>query len=256
MKPPLITLLTDYGTRDNFLGVLKGVLLSVCPVARLVDLSHEVPPQDVLSGAFLLKSAVNYFPKGSIHLAVVDPGVGSSRRPVAMRSNGHFFVGPDNGLFAAALEEWGIEEAVELTEKQFHLKNPSATFHGRDIFAPVAAHLARGTAFGSLGKKTTRWVEDSLPKPRKTKRGFEGRVLWVDRFGNLITNFEAKHLRPGSRFKVGSREISRLGCYYEEADPGGLLALLGSSNYLEISVNRGRADEELGAPLGTKVLLQ
>src|ERR1041384_5168910 len=211
MKPPLITLLSDFGTRDNFAGVLKGVVLSICPEAHLVDLTHEVPAQDVLSGAFLLKAALAYFPKGTVHLAVVDPGVGSSRKPLAMKSNGHFFVGPDNGLFPAALEEWKIQGAVELTQKKFQLKNPSATFHGRDIFAPVAAHLARGADFGALGKTTTRWVKGSFPKPRKIKGGFEGRVLWTERFGNLITNFEDKHLHRGSRLRVDGREIRRFG---------------------------------------------
>ena len=125
MKNPLITLLTDFGTKDPFVGVMKGVLLSICPTARLVDLSHEVPPQSVLSAAFLLKSSIDYFPKGTVHLAVVDPGVGSTRKAVALKSKGHYFVGPDNGLFSAALKDCGIEQMVELTQKKYQFPNPA-----------------------------------------------------------------------------------------------------------------------------------
>ncbi len=255
LKPPVVTLLTDFGTRDAFVGAMKGVLLSICPQVRCVDLSHEVPSQAVACGAFLLRSVLEYFPRGIVHLAVVDPGVGSSRKAVAVESRGRFFVGPDNGLLPAALVDWGVDRAVELTEKKFHLPHPSSTFQGRDIFAPVAAHLARGVSFGKLGKNLPRLVPGVLSKPRKTGKRWEGEVLWVDRFGNLITNFQRQEAPPGSRFRIGSREIGRVGTHYGEVPPGGILALKGSSGYWEISVNRGRADERLRAGIGTKVAL-
>ena len=137
MKTPIVTLLTDFGTKDTFVGSMKGVILSICPEAQIVDLTHAVPPQKVLPGAFLLKTSMTYFQKGTVHLAVVDPGVGSARKAIAVKSRGHYFVGPDNGLFAAALRDWGFETAVELTEKKYHLSKISHTFHGRDIFSPV-----------------------------------------------------------------------------------------------------------------------
>jgi S-adenosylmethionine hydrolase len=254
MKPPIITLLTDFGVRDAYVGSMKGVILSLCPQAQLVDLSHEVPPQAIGAGAFLLKSAIPCFPKETIHLAVVDPGVGSSRKAIAFKSHGHFFVGPDNGLFPAALGEWEIEKAVELTEKKFHLQNPSSTFHGRDLFAPVAAHLARGVPFSKLGQKLNRWAQGEIPKPRQTRTGYAGQVLWIDHFGNLITNFEKRHLSRGSRLKVGQTTIHHYGSHYAAVKPGEPLALMGSSGYWEISVNGGFASQKLGIHLGAPVL--
>jgi len=255
MKTPIITLLTDFGTKDTFVSVMKGVILSICPKAQLIDLSHEVPPQSILTGAFLLKSSLEYFPKGTVHLAVVDPGVGSTRKAIALRSRGHFFVGPDNGLFSAALKEWGIDGAVELTEAKYHLPNPSSTFHGRDLFAPVAAHLAKGVAFASLGKKTNHWIWREIPKPYQTPEGWAGEVLWVDRFGNLITNLESKHIPQPFRLKAGKTVVLHLSTHYAEAKRGTLTALLGSSGNLEISINRGNAAQKLGVGIGGSVLL-
>jgi S-adenosyl-L-methionine hydrolase (adenosine-forming) len=246
VKRPIITLLTDFGNRDTFVGTMKGVILSICPEAQIVDLTHEVPPQAVTTGAFLLKSAIGYFPKGTIHLAVVDPGVGSGRKAIAMKSRGHFFVGPDNGLFPAALEDWGIENGIELTNEKIRLPNPSFTFHGRDIFAPVAAHLAKGVPFSKLGKKLTRWVKGEIPKPRKIAKCYLGQVLWVDHFGNLITNLAERHVIKPFRLKIGRTVLRHLVSHYAEAKKGEAIALLGSSGYLEISVNGGRADLKLG----------
>jgi S-adenosyl-L-methionine hydrolase (adenosine-forming) len=253
VKRPLITLLTDFGNRDTFVGTMKGVILSICPEAQIVDLTHEVPPQAVVTGAFLLKTAMGYFPKGTVHLAVVDPGVGSRRKAIAIKSQGHYFVGPDNGLFPAALEDWGIEQVVELTDKKYQLPNSSSTFHGRDVFAPVAAHLAKGVPLSKLGKKLTRWVKGEIPKPRKTTKGYLGQVLWVDHFGNLITNLEGKHVFRPFRLKIGRKVLSRIGSHYAEVKKGEAIASIGSSGHLEISVNSGRADLKLGISIGASV---
>lgn len=255
VKNPIITLLTDFGTRDPFVGVMKGVLLSICPEARLVDLSHEVPPQSVVAGAYLLKTSIDYFPKGTVHLAVVDPGVGSSRKAVALKSKGHFFVGPDNGLFPAALKGWGIEQVVELTEKKFQLANPSTTFHGRDIFAPAAAYLAKGVSFAKLGTKQNNWIWREIPKPFRTARGWSGQILWVDHFGNLITNLEGQHIPKSFRLKVGKAVILNLATHYAQVKKGTVVALVGSSGNLEISVSGGDAAQKLGVGIGASVTL-
>ncbi len=275
MKNPIITLLTDFGTQDPFVGVMKGVILSICPSARLVDLTHEVPPQSVPAGAFALKCSVGYFPKGTVHLAVVDPGVGSARKAVALRSKGHYFVGPDNGLFSAALKDRGIEQVVELTEKKYQLPHPSSTFHGRDLFAPAAAYLAQGVPMARLGVSQNNWIWREIPKPFKTAHGWTGQVLWVDHFGNIITNLENKHLPsplPGIqtpqdgrlrqaglpksfRLKIGKTVILHLATHYAEAKKGAVMALMGSSGNLEISVNGGNAAQKLNAVIGAPVIL-
>lgn len=255
MKPPIVTLLTDFGTRDSFVGVMKGVILSICPQTQMVDLTHEVPPQAVMSGAFLLKSSIDYFPKGTVHLAVVDPGVGSTRKAVALKSMGHYFVGPDNGLFSAALKDWGIEQVVELTEKKYQLPNPSSTFHGRDIFAPAAAHLASGVPLSKLGVRLNNWIWREIPKPFKTNHGWTGQVLWIDRFGNLVTNLEKKHLPKPFRLKIGKTAVLTLAGHYAEAKKGTVMALIGSSGNLEISVNGGNAAQKLGVSIGAPAIL-
>jgi S-adenosylmethionine hydrolase len=253
MKNPIVTLLTDFGTKDNFVGSMKGVVLGICPNAQLVDLTHEVPPQDITTGAFLLKTSMAYFPKGTVHLAVVDPGVGSARKAIAVKSRGQYFVGPDNGLFAAALRDWGFEAAVELTEKKYHLPKRSQTFHGRDLFSPVAAHLAKGVLFSKLGKSLDQLVPGTLPLPRPIKEGFEGEVLWIDHFGNLVTNFGNRTLSVSFRLKIGKKIIAKVGQHYAQVKKGELVVLGGSSGYLEVSVNQGRADALLKAKIGDKV---
>ncbi len=245
---------------------MKGVILGICPQARLVDLTHEVPPQAILPGAFLLKSVLEYFPRGTIHLVVVDPGVGSSRKAIAVKSQGRYFVGPDNGLIPTALGEWGIEAVVELTEKKHQLAKHSSTFHGRDVFAPVAARLAKGLPFSRLGKKLSRWVAVEIPEPRKTPKGWVGEVLWVDHFGNLVTNLTGKHLptlktRPldqtsSFRLKIGKMVLRNLATHYSQTGRGNLIALMGSSGNLEISVNNGNAAKKLRMGIGTRVVLE
>jgi S-adenosyl-L-methionine hydrolase (adenosine-forming) len=252
----IITLLTDFGLSDTYVGQVKGVLLSIDPQAQCVDLSHGVPAQDVRTGAFLLWSAVEAFPAGSIHLAVVDPGVGSSRRPIAVRSaRGDAFVGPDNGVLVPAVERLGGNaEAVVLDRPAYWRPRPSSTFHGRDIFAPVAARLANGVPLKELGSLVDRLERPfEIPQPRWEGAILRGEVVHVDGFGNLVTNIHRTALPPRFDVEIRGRRIA-MQHHYEAAGEGELLALLGSSDLLEVSVRRGNAAAVLQANQGEPVV--
>jgi S-adenosylmethionine hydrolase len=184
----LITLTTDFGTRDWFVGTMKGVILGLQPRATIVDLTHEIPAGDVRAGAFALTAGCRFFPKGTVHVAVVDPGVGSARRAIAVQTEKYFFVGPDNGVLSFALAREKIKAIRQLTNEKFFLKNVSQTFHGRDLFAPVAAHLSRGVPIQRLGPALKDFVWLDWPRPRTTRAGIQGEVVYIDRFGNAITN--------------------------------------------------------------------
>src|SRR5712691_6438607 len=190
---PLVTLTTDFGLRDPFVGIMKGVILSICPTARLVDLTHEVEPQDILGGCLTLEAAVPFFPAGTVHLVVVDPGVGSARRAIALRTGGGYLVGPDNGVLTPAFERSGWT-AVALTAPEYRLPSVSRTFHGRDVFAPAAAYLAAGIPLERLGSTLTDPVRLPLPGCRLEGDALVGEVLAADRFGNLITSIPAARL--------------------------------------------------------------
>jgi S-adenosylmethionine hydrolase len=259
--PLIVTLLTDFGDRDGFVGVMKGVILGICPEARLVDLSHQVEPGDVAGGALLLRAAVAYFPPGTIHLAVVDPGVGSERRPIALAAGGHRFVGPDNGLLWPAAAHLAGNDAAPmarlLTNAAYRLPWVSATFHGRDLFAPAAAHLARGVEWESLGPAVTDPVRWEPPSVSRHAAGVAGEVLWIDRYGNAVTN-----LTPADADTVGPAWVAEIagarlapGTHYAGAPPGEPLVLLGSMGTYEIAVNRGSAAERLGLRRGDPVRL-
>ena len=253
----VITLTTDFGLRDPFVGIMKGVLLSICPSARLVDLTHEVEPQDVLGGGLALEAAVPYFPPGTVHLAVVDPGVGSARRAIAVRAGGYYLVGPDNGLFTFVLEADGWT-AVSLTAPEYRLAEVSRTFHGRDVFAPAAAYLAAGVPLERLGPPVPDPVLLRRPGCRLEGGELVGEVLDADRFGNLITSIPAARLGevagPG-RLAVdvaGRRLRGPLGAY-AEGGVGEAAVIVGSTGRLEIFVRAGSAREELGAGRGAIV---
>ncbi len=257
--PPLLTLTTDFGTRDAYVAAMKGVVLSLCPEARLVDVTHEVAPQDVMEAAFVLRGAVPFFPKDTVHLVVVDPGVGTARRPVALRHQGQWFVGPDNGLFTLVLDEAAPEAAVVLEDKRFwRSEAPAATFHGRDIFAPAAAHLAAGTPLGALGPpagplEPLRWA-----LPITDAQGIQGWVVHVDRFGNAITNIPRGLLerhRCGRPVKcyAGNAVLGAIQPTYGAVASGEPLLLFGSHGFLEIAVSSGNAAELLGIGKGTSV---
>lgn len=258
----IITLLTDFGTEDTYAGVMKGVIASLCPDARVIDLTHEVPPQDIATGAFLLDVSVDYFPEGTIHVAVVDPGVGTARKPVALRTAKAFFVGADNGIFTLVLQRQKLLQAVCLDNPQYHLPHPSATFHGRDIFAPVAAYLARGTPLEYLGTPLTRLQRLPLPRIRVDWQGIRATVVHIDRFGNAITNltradYEAWCVRWDVKEPVV--EVVKGGMWlpicrtYSDVSHGQPLALFGSSERLEVAVNRGNAAQVLSLRRGDAV---
>jgi S-adenosylmethionine hydrolase len=256
---PIVTLTTDFGLQDGFVGILKGVIWSICPQARLADISHAVAAQDVRQGALLLRRAVPYFPPGTVHLAVVDPGVGTSRRGLAARMGAHFFVGPDNGLFGAVLADAEATRlpvaVVELTESRFWRAEVSATFHGRDVFAPVAAHLANGVPLTDLGPALKDPVRLALPQAERTATGWTAHVSAIDAFGNLASDLPAGELPPGGAVVVRccGRQIHGLVRSYGEREAGELVALVDSQGRLEIAVVNGSAARELGARLGDPI---
>jgi len=256
---PTLTLTTDFGTKDGFVGTLKGVLWSICPTAQIADISHEISPQNVLEGAFTLWRAYAFFPSGTVHVAVVDPGVGTSRRPIAARLGGHTFVGPDNGLFTPMYEDaeknsWPVE-IIHLTNEKYFLPEVSRTFHGRDIFAPVAAHLANGVPLANLGPAITDPVRLSLPKPEKTITGWRAHITVVDVFGNCTTDLPAAALTEGEQvtFHLRGREVRGLVAAYSHKQPGELVALVDSENYVEIAIVNGSAAKTLGVQVGDVV---
>jgi S-adenosylmethionine hydrolase len=253
----IVTLTTDFGLRDPFVGIMKGVILSICPSARLVDLTHDLPPQDVQGGGLALEAAVAYFPPGTVHLGVVDPGVGSGRRAIAVRSAGHYLVGPDNGLFTFAFEGAGWT-AVGLTAPEYRLPHVSRTFHGRDIFAPAAAYLAAGVPLERLGHRVENPVRLSRPACRLEGGMLIGEVLDSDRFGNLLTSIPAGRLEEipgegGLALDVAGRPVRGLVQAYAEAADGEPAVIVGSTGRLEIFVNGGSARDRLGVGRGAPI---
>jgi S-adenosylmethionine hydrolase len=251
---PVITLTTDFGLRDPYVGIMKGVLLSVCPSARLVDLTHDISPQDVLGGLLALEAAVPFFPAGTVHLAVVDPGVGSPRRALAVRAAGHCLVGPDNGLLSFVFERAGWT-AVALTAPEYRLPEVSRTFHGRDIFAPAAAYLASGVPLERLGPPVTDPVRLRLPDCRLEGGVLIGQVLDADRFGNLVTSIPAARLagipgRGALELEVGGRRVRGPVDAYAQGGDGEPTAIVGSTGRLEIFVKAGSARDHLGIGRG------
>ncbi len=244
----IITLLTDFGLKDEYVGLVKGVILSINPEARIIDISHDIDPQDVLQAAYMIKASYPYFPKGTVHVVVVDPGVGGKRSIVAVNINGHTFIAPDNGVLSLLLEEGNIESAVAVENRAYFLSSVSSTFHGRDIFSPVAAHVSRGLPVQRLGRiiKPADLVRRGIKKPGiKNGNIITGVVIAVDRFGNLLTNID-KDLLPLKKravitFQLNGRKFSGLSDTYESVKKEKPLAIIGSRGYLEISVNCGNA---------------
>lgn len=255
-----ISLLTDFGLTDTYVGQMKAALLQVCPGAVLVDLTHEVPAQDVRGGAFLLWSAVEAFPAGSLHLAVVDPGVGSTRRGVAAKTRrGDVLVGPDNGLLVPAIEQLGgLALAVELTAPEYWGPRRSRTFHGRDVFAPVVGHLAAGVPVERLGRALHHLEEPfSFPSPGEEDGCPVGEVLHVDTYGNLVTNLPGALLPARFRVHLGKTVIEDAPhAHYQVVAAGEPLSLVGSMGLLEVSVREGSAARVLGVERGARVRIE
>lgn len=260
MPAPTITLTTDFGLVDHFVGVMKGVILGIAPRAQIVDITHEVQPFEINEGAFIIAEAYRYFAKKTVHVIVVDPGVGSERRPILAEMAGQYFIAPDNGILSMIYTREAKKKVRHITNEKYFLHPVSRTFHGRDVFSPVAAHLAAGVPPARFGKLIEDYVKLSLGKPTRTgKRVWTGLVLKVDRFGNLITNLHIDDFPEikTRRFELnaGLQQISRLAETFSECPPGELFVVSGSSGYLEVAVNQGSAAKILGVAGGSPVEL-
>jgi len=256
----IIALTTDFGERDPYVGMMKGVILSINPRARIVDITHGISAGSILEGSTIIKEAYRYFPPGTIHVGVIDPGVGGERRPIAVASKNHFFVGPDNGLFWPVIAEDRLADVIHLTEKRYWMDAVSSTFHGRDIFAPVAAHLSKGIDLFLMGEKIDDPVALAYPLVSREQDRLVGDVIRVDYFGNLITNITTEDLSgflssEGLSVAIGGLVLKGIHTTYTDVSEGEPLALIGSSNVLEIAVNRGSARADLGdeCRIGAKV---
>jgi S-adenosylmethionine hydrolase len=255
----VITLTTDFGSGDHEAGVLKGVIWQIAPKAKIVDLSHDISRHNVMEAAILLWRASPYFPAGTIHVVVVDPGVGTSRRGIAAHLGDQFFVGPDNGIITLLMnkiEETGqISEFVKLDQPRFWLSTVSSVFHGRDVFSPVAAHLASGTPLSLLGTLISNPVRLDIPRPNRTRQGWIGQVIHIDHFGNLSTNINGNHLNQAGvlSFLINGEPITGLVSTFGDRPVGTLIALLDSSGSLAISVVNGSAAQFLHAGIGDNI---
>jgi S-adenosyl-L-methionine hydrolase (adenosine-forming) len=257
----IITLTTDFGLNDHFVGAMKGVLLETAPDAQIVDISHAVQPFDILDGALTISQAYTYFPAGTVHMVVVDPGVGTARRPIILTGDRHLFVAPDNGVLSLVYDREDRISVRHVTADHYFLQPRSNTFHGRDIFAPVAAYLAKGVDPERFGEEITDFVRFGVPRPKPSdERTMRGVVLKVDRFGNLVTNITPTDVpwlfgssRPTFRIALGKGQVTRMCSNYSEGGPGEVFGILGSMGFLEIAANRGSAQQLLGAGRGSDV---
>jgi hypothetical protein len=262
MRHTVISLTTDFGAAGHYAGTMKAVILGIAPAARIVDISHEVRPFEVTDGAYVIAQAARWFPPKSIHVVVVDPGVGTARRPILAEAGGQFFVAPDNGVLSMVLPSHAGNGVVvrHITAARYFLHPLSQTFHGRDIFAPVAAHLAAGVPPSRFGRRIHDYLRLDFFLPRRTgKRVWTGLVLHVDGFGNLVTNFRIDEFpdvrtRP-FELNVGLDKLSRLAVNFAEAQPGELVVIVGSSGYIEVVANRASAAKRLGCGAGAPVEL-
>lgn len=260
MSRRIITLTTDFGLSDHFVGVMKGVIARIAPAAYMIDISHGVEPYNIADGAFTIAQAYRYFPKRTIHVVVVDPGVGSARRPLLAEAAGHYFIAPDNGVLSMILAAEPKPRVRHITSEKYFLHPVSRTFHGRDVFSPVAAHLAAGVAPAKFGKIIDDYLHASFDKPAKTgPHTWTGVILKADHFGNLATNFHIDQF-PSLRthafaFKLGPRTIARLALTFSECAPGELFAIVGSSGYVEIAAAEASAANALGCGAGAPVVL-
>ena len=262
MARPIITLTTDYGTNDHLVGVIKGVILSINPEVNIVDITHHVIAHDVLDGALTISQAYNYFPPKTIHLVVVDPGVGTQRRPIVVAGDQHYFVAPDNGVLSAIYDQSESLFAWHITSEHYFRQPVSNTFHGRDIFAPVAGWLSKNWQTASFGELIEDFVRFSIPKPKVNGNTIKCVVLKLDNFGNLITNLKGEDtpalVAPDAKFTIraGNAEIKKLLPTFASGAAGEPFAIIGSSGYLELCVNKGNAARVLGIGRGAEVSVE
>ncbi len=260
---PLITLLTDFGDRDYFVASMKGVILNINPQAQIVDLSHHVTPHDVADAGYLLKSCYRYFPDGTIHVAVVDPGVGTTRRPLLVSSSRYFFLAPDNGLLTHVCQEENGVEVRHLENRQYRLDSEGATFDGRDLFAPAAAWLTKGQPIGSFGRLVPNYERLPISEPGWDKHVMAGEIAYIDRFGNVISNLTQYHIREvrgvtkrsEPYIRIGGLTIDGLARSYAEGSADTPQALINSNGYLEIFLKEGRAADRLNVARGARIEL-
>ncbi|HML95534.1 MAG TPA: SAM-dependent chlorinase/fluorinase [Thermodesulfobacteriota bacterium] len=245
----IITLTTDFGAGDHYAGVMKGVIAGINPSAIVIDITHGIGAYNIAEAAFKLHASYGYFPGGAVHVAVVDPGVGSARRAIAAEAGGYLFVGPDNGVFSMVFDKSGVDRIIEITNPAFMLPSVSRTFHGRDIFAPAAAHLSRGVALEDLGNGLSSYERLDIRPPLDDGDVIEGRAVYADRFGNLVTNIPGSVITEGARIRAGDMIIDGMSASYADGKEGELIALTGSSGFLEISINKGSALEFFGGKL-------
>ena len=289
-QPRVITLLTDFGNQDAYVGIMKGVIAGINPFANIVDICHNVPPQDIFSSAYLLYTSYKYFPKKTIHVAVVDPGVGSRRNIICVETKNYFFLAPDNGILSFIVQEERLKSIIRVTNSKYFLPSLSSTFHGRDVFAPVAAHLSLGVRSQKMGIKINQLKQLDMPKPVHKKTGqVEGQIIYIDRFGNLITNIKKEYLvkwvggqksevgmqKSADRINqrkttlkelfslcntietvIGKKKIMGLSKTYTDVKPGEPLVLIGSAGFLEVSINQGNAQRYFKADKGSKIIVE
>jgi S-adenosylmethionine hydrolase len=259
---PIITLTTDFGLNDHFIGAMKGVILEITPEAQIVDICHAVQPFDILDGALTISQAYSCFPSSTIHMVIVDPGVGTARRPVIVTGDRHLFVAPDNGVLSLIYDREERISVRHVTAEHYFLQPSSNTFHARDVFSPVAAYLAKGVEPGRFGEEIADYVRFAAPRPKPVdEHTLRGVVLKVDRFGNLVTNitpqdaprlFEATP--PTFKIAIGTKtQATRMCINYAEGSPGEIFGILGSMGFLEVATNRGSASQLLGAGKGSEV---
>ena len=258
---PVLALLTDFGTRDHYAGTMKGVALGICPDATIVDISHDVPAHDVMAGALELVASYKYFPVGTVFIVVIDPGVGSARRGLAVDTGDYRFVAPDNGVLTAVLRESPAKKIVELTERRYARPTVSRTFEGRDRFAPAAAWLAKGIQLSALGRPVQQIQMLDIPVPQVVEDEIGGVVLRVDRFGNLVTNVDRRTIERFAQggaltIQAGEHRIERLVATYAELPAGGVGALYGSTDHLEIAAPSGSAAAALSLDRGARIVVR
>jgi len=237
----IITLTTDFGIDDHYVGSMKGVVLGINNEAVITDITHGIPKYDIFKAAYTLRGFYKYFPQGSIHVVVVDPGVGSERKPIIVQTQEGIFIGPDNGVFSFVLKESKSVNVFEITNSEFMLEDLSSTFHGRDIFAPVAAHLSLGVDIQDFGEVLKNPISLEIRKPELKGDEIVGEVIYVDSFGNLVTNIPGDLLKGYSKVQLGELIIDSVAGSYQDVARGNLLAIIGSSGLLEISINQGSA---------------
>ena len=262
MARPIITLTTDYGTSDHLVGVMKGVMLSINPEVNIIDITHNVISHDILDGALTIGQAYKYFPPKTIHVVVVDPGVGTQRRPVLVASDQHYFIAPDNGVLSSVYDQTEALYVWNIISEHYFRQPVSKTFHGRDIFAPVAAWLSKSWQTSAFGEQITDFARFAIPKPKAAGNSIKGIVLRVDQFGNLITNFTAQDVpalsSPNGKLTIraGNAVVTKIVPTFAQGTAGEAVGIIGSSGYLEISVNKASAAKALGIARGAEVTVE